>query len=409
MMVLSGDIAVVVGDGVSVLHSDGHRYECKVKKIEGDELYLHWHGYGKTFPDFWLARDSDKLGLLEEANILPRPPTKSMKDLVAQAAGVANQQQTISATDEHLSSCTKCSGQLLEDHVKCDFCGYLTHFTCSGLPDYMLVRFLQTEQGYMCEPCVKSKWSSEKISDAETKIKCTKQKEEESKQQVADLKTNERAAATPKSSPPVIALCQRYRRGQCPHGLRGNKLIDGKKCAYAHPPKCRKFCSAGVDKRFGCRNGKKCKFLHPILCQSSGRGDQVCTNESCKLTHLKGARRENVGRPHPEPRGSQNKVKLVASIGGGNTNQKANAAAPTGPKNDQLERIEKMILSMKTTYDEELKALRQELAQRQGPPMPWMGPYYPWMSSPHPGLIPASGLPQHVPASYGHNMQRSSL
>ena len=278
MMVLSGDIAVVVGDGVSVLHSDGHRYECKVKKIEGDELYLHWHGYGKTFPDFWLARDSDKLGLLEEANILPRPPTRSMKDLVAQAAGVANQQQTISATDEHLSSCTKCSGQLLEDHVKCDFCGYLTHFTCSGLPDYMLVRFLQTEQGYMCEPCVKSKWSSEKISDAETKIKCTKQKEEESKQQVADLKTNERAVATPKSSPPVIALCQRYRRGQCPHGLRGNKLIDGKKCAYAHPPKCRKFCSAGVDKRFGCRNGKKCKFLHPILCQSSGKGDQVCTN-----------------------------------------------------------------------------------------------------------------------------------
>ena len=127
------------------------------------------------------------------------------------------------------------------------------------------------------------------------------------------------------------------------------------------------------------------------------------------MTHLKGARRENVDPPHPEPRGSQNKVKLVASIGGGNTNQKADAAAPTGPKNDQLERIEKMILSMKTTYDEELKALRQELAQRQGPPMPWMGPYYPWMSSPHPGLIPASGLPQHVPASYGHNMQRSSL
>ena len=217
------------------------------------------------------------------------------------------------------------------------------------------------------------------------------------------------AASTPKSSPPVIALCQRYRRGQCPHGLRGNKLIDGKKCAYAHPPKCRKFCSAGVDKRFGCRNGKKCKFLHPILCQSSGRGDQVCANESCKLTHLKGARRENLSRPDPEPRGSQNKVNLVASIGDGNTNQKANAATPTGPKNDQLERIEKMILSMKTTYDEELKALRRELAQSQSPPMPWMGPYYPWMSSPHPGLTPASGLPQHLPTSYGHNMQRSSL
>ena len=408
MMVLSGDIAVVVGDGVSVLHSDGHRYECKVKKIDGNELYLHWHGYGKTFPDFWLAQDSDKLGLLEEANISPPPPTKSMKDVAMQAAGVANQQQIISATAEHLSSCTKCPGQLLEDHVKCDFCGSLTHFICSELPDYMLVRFLQTGQGFMCEPCVKSKWSSEKISDAENKIKCTKQKEKESKQQLADSKSNEQAAA-PNSSPPVTALCQRYRRGQCPHGLRGNKLIGGKKCAYVHPPKCRKFCSAGDDKRFGCRNGKKCKFLHPILCQSSGRGDQVCANESCKLTHLKGARRENLSRPDPEPRGSQNKVNLVASIGGGNANQKANAAAPTGPKNDQLERIEKMILSMKTTYDEELKALRRELAQSQSPPMPWMGPYFPWMSSPHPGLTPASGLPQHVPMSYGHNMQRSSL
>ena len=410
---------VVVGDAVSVLHSDGSRYECKVKKVEDEKIKLHWHGYGKI-SDFWLDLDSDALGPLEDASVPPPPPTKSMKSNALNQAGrssttgVSDGQKSASETDDELSSskCTRCSSNVFEDYLKCDNCGNATHLSCSSLPDYMLVRFLKSETGFMCETCVCDKWSSEKIFDAQNMIRNTKEKEKEAKQ---DADSKRKSAAAP-TSPKTISVCQRYRRGQCPHGLKGKALVEGKKCAYAHPPKCRKFLSAGNDKRFGCKEGKKCKFLHPILCpSSSGKGDAVCSRESCKLVHLRGARHENVG---PDSRGSQSTVTTVASSvnDSGNTNDngrkttgKAATAAGTSSKNDQLERIEQMILSMKATYDTELKALRQELAQCRGPPMPWMVPNYPWMTPPFGGLTPATSLQQQVPTSYSSRMQHSSF
>ena len=412
---------VVVGDGVSVLHSDGNRYECKVKTIEDTRIQLHWHGYGKI-SDFWLDLDSDALGPLEEASVLPPPPTKSMKSRVrrtdlnqarrSSTSGVPDRQKSASEShdDQSPSGCTRCSSDVLEDHLKCDFCGKLTHLSCSSLPDYMLVRFLKSETGFMCETCVREKWSSEKIFDAQNRIKNTKEKEKEAKQG-ADSK---RKSAAPPTSPEMISICQRYRRGLCPHGMKGRKLVDGKMCAYAHPTKCRKFLSAGNDQRFGCKDGKRCKFLHPILCPSSGKGDGVCSSEACKLVHLKRARHDKVD---PDSRGSQSRVSTVPSSvdnrgtngGGVKTNSKAAATAGTPSKNDQLERIEQMILSMKATYDAELKALRQELVQSRGPPMPWMVPNYPWMSPPYGGLTPATNLQQQVPMSYSQRLQHSSL
>ena len=408
---------VVVGDGVSVLHSDGSRYECKVRKVEDEKIQLHWHGYGKI-SDFWLDLDSDVLGPLEDASVPPPPPTKSMKSQVlnqarrASTTGVSDRQKSTSETDELSSSkCTRCSSNVFEDYLKCDNCGNATHLSCSSLPDYMLVRFLKSETGFMCETCVCDKWSSEKIFDAQNMIRNTKEKEKEAKQ---DADSKRKSAAAP-TSPKTISVCQRYRRGQCPHGLKGKALVEGKKCAYAHPSKCRKFLSAGNDKRFGCKEGKKCRFLHPILCpSSSGKGDAVCSKESCKLVHLRGARHDNVG---PDSRGSQSTVATVASSvndsgntnnNGRKTNGKAATTAGTSSKNDQLERIEQMILSMKTAYDQELKDLRQELVQSRNSPMPWMGPYYPWMCPPQGGLTPASAQPQ-VPMSYSHSLQRSLL
>ena len=415
------DSRVVVGDGVSVLHSDGNRYECKVKAIEDTRIQLHWHGYGKI-SDFWLDLDSDALGPLEDASVLPPPPTKSMKSRVRRTdliqarrssnSSVSDRQKSGSEShdDQSPSGCTRCSSDVLEDHLKCDFCGKLTHLSCSSLPDYMLVRFLKSETGFMCETCVREKWSSEKIFDAQNRIRNTKEKEKEAKQG-ADSK---RKSAAPPTSPEMISICQRYRRGLCPHGMKGRKLVDGKMCAYAHPTKCRKFLSAGNDQRFGCKDGKRCKFLHPILCPSSGKGDGVCSSEACKLVHLKRARHDKVD---PDSRGSQSRVSTVPSSvdnrgtngGGVKTNSKAAATAGTPSKNDQLERIEQMILSMKATYDAELKALRQELVQSRGPPMPWMVPNYPWMSPPYGGLTPATNLQQQVPMSYSQRLQHSSL
>ena len=417
---------VAVNDGVSVLHSDGNRYECKVKIVEDKRIHLHWHGYGKI-SDFWLDLDSDALGPLEEASVPPPPPTRSMMSKVrrtdlnqarrSSTTGVSGRQNSVSENDVDLSpsGCTRCSSDVLEDHLKCDFCDKLTHLSCSSLPDYMLVRFLKSETGFMCETCVREKWSSEKIFDAQNRIRNTKEKEKEAKQG-ADSKHKSAAAPT---SPKRISICQRYRRGECPHGMTGKKLVDGMVCAYAHPTKCRKFLSAGNDQRFGCKNGKRCKFLHPTLCPSSGKGDGVCSSEACKLVHLKRARHDKVG---PDSKGSQSRVATVPSSfdnrgtnnsgtnnSGVNTNRKAAATAGTPSKNDQLERIEQMILSMKATYDTELKALRQELVQSRGPPMPWMVPNYPWMSPPFGGLTPATSLQQQVPMSYSQRLQHSSL
>ena len=414
---------VVVGDGVSVLHSDGSRYECKVRKVEDERIQLHWHGYGKI-SDFWLDLDDDALGPLEEASVPPPRPIKSLKSKVGQAdlnqarrsstTGVSDRLNPASETDDEISSskCTRCSSNVVADYLKCDNCGNATHLSCSSLPDYMLVRFLKSETGYMCETCVRDKWSSDKIFDAQNMIRNTKEKEKEAKQ---DADSKRKSAAAP-TSPKTISVCQRYRRGQCPHGLKGKALVEGKKCAYAHPPKCRKFLRAGNDKRFGCKEGKKCKFLHPNLCpSSSGKGDAACSSESCKLVHLRGARHDNVG---PASRGSQPRVTTVTNSANdrgntnsasGNTNRKATTTAGTPSKNDQLERIEQMILSMKATYDTELKALRQELVQSRGPPMPWMVPNYPWMTPPFGGLTPATSLQQQVPTSYSSRMQHSSF
>ena len=408
-MGLTGE--VVVGDGVSVCHSDGNRYECKVKKAESTRIFLHWHGYGKT-PDFWMDLDSDDLGPLEDASVPPPPPTKSLRAGVLQSC-VADESKKGSDDEEDQSpQCTHCSSDVMEDHLKCDYCSKLTHLSCSSLPDYMLVRFLKSETGFMCEACVMSRWSSDKISDTQNLISNTKQKEKEAKQQVDNSK---RTSAAAPSSPKVSSLCQRYRRGKCPHGLRGKKLVEGQKCPYAHPPKCRKYLSAGNDKRFGCKDGKKCKFLHPILCPSSGKGEGVCNSESCKLAHLKRARQDNVS---PDSRDPQSRVTTVTNSvndrgntnnASGNTNRKATTTAGTPSKNDQLERIEQMILSMKATYDTELKALRQELVQSRGPPMPWMVPNYPWMTPTFGGLTPATSLQQQVPTSYSSRMQHSSF
>ena len=202
------------------------------------------------------------------------------------------------------------------------------------------------------------------------------------------------AAPSPKSIPKPIPICQRYRRGQCPHGVKGKKLVEGERCAYAHPRKCHKFLSAGNDKRYGCGHGKKCKFLHPVLCPSSGKGDGVCSRKSCKLVHLKRARPSDVS---PESRSSHSRV-------GGNTNRKAatTATASTPSKNDQLERIEQMILSMQTKYDKELKALRQQLSLAQSPSMSWMVPNYPWMTPPFGSPTPLTSFHQQVPTSYSH-------
>ena len=94
-------------------------------------------------------------------------------------------------------------------------------------------------------------------------------------------------------------ICDKYRTGKCPHGLRGNKLVDGHKCPKSHPKRCIKFCKNGKNGRYGCSKGENCKYYHPVLCKFSLR-NRICTNKECTFVHLKGTKREQP-LPDQEP------------------------------------------------------------------------------------------------------------
>ena len=97
-------------------------------------------------------------------------------------------------------------------------------------------------------------------------------------------------------------LREGFKVGKCPHGIRGKKLIEGKRCGYHHPKLCKKFCRQGSKGKQGCKRGSSCKFYHPVLCKYSVK-KRLCTNEQCTYTHLKGtARKLPVKKQHPERR-----------------------------------------------------------------------------------------------------------
>ena len=81
-------------------------------------------------------------------------------------------------------------------------------------------------------------------------------------------------------------ICQRYIRGNCPHGILGQTLVNGEKCFFNHPKRCMKFCRNGPYSRYGCNKGRDCEYMHPILCKFSLKY-RKCTNLRCKFTHLK--------------------------------------------------------------------------------------------------------------------------
>ena len=75
----------------------------------------------------------------------------------------------------------------------------------------------------------------------------------------------------------------RFARNQCPHGMSGNKAINGQKSPYIHPRRCKRFFT------FGPRGGVAvteemtvytCVLHHPKLCNNSLR-NSTCFNENC--------------------------------------------------------------------------------------------------------------------------------
>ena len=87
-----------------------------------------------------------------------------------------------------------------------------------------------------------------------------------------------------------VNICQKYKSGKCPHGVRGNKLVNGSKCEKEHPKRCFKYCRYGDKHRHGCKEESSCEYFHPSLCKFSVQ-KRICTNKDCTFVHLKGTRR----------------------------------------------------------------------------------------------------------------------
>ena len=104
-----------VDGSMSMRHSDWHRYECKIRKVEESKLLLHWHGFGKQ-KDIWIERDSEDLGPLDLADVPPPAPTNSLKKVAnATPSGSSGQQPLASPTAkdvENSSGCKSCVAPL---------------------------------------------------------------------------------------------------------------------------------------------------------------------------------------------------------------------------------------------------------------------------------------------------------
>ena len=81
---------------------------------------------------------------------------------------------------------------------------------------------------------------------------------------------------------------------RCPHGLTGKRLIEGKRCPFQHPIRCRYYTQYGNYKHKGCKKMKDCTFYHPKLCRDSV-SQRCCLNKECGYVHLKGTARKTVG------------------------------------------------------------------------------------------------------------------
>ena len=105
-------------------------------------------------------------------------------------------------------------------------------------------------------------------------------------------------------------ICQAYKRRQCPHGRKGDLLINGEKCQSDHPPRCRRFSNFGPNAKGGCNKGQSCRFWHPRICKDSMK-NRRCINEDCTFFHLRGTAR---GVNKEKPYRAEEAVKKVSEL-----------------------------------------------------------------------------------------------
>ena len=116
--------------------------------------------------------------------------------------------------------------------------------------------------------------------------------------------TENNTQPAPRDNSKNNAICEMYKRRECPHGRTGKTTIDGKACNKAHPPRCRKYCTNGLNKKGGCKFGNECKYWHPRLCRDSVKNKLCLKKDTCTFFHLKGTMRKIPQDTKEQPRNS---------------------------------------------------------------------------------------------------------
>ena len=106
-----------------------------------------------------------------------------------------------------------------------------------------------------------------------------------------DLRVAEEAKDAGKTSKEKFEnVCEAYKKKTCPHGRKGDQLVNGKPCPKNHPPTCTRFVSHGTTRRVGCTKGKDCPRYHPPICRGSEL-KRECLDQKCDRIHLKFTKR----------------------------------------------------------------------------------------------------------------------
>jgi hypothetical protein len=200
-------------------------------------------------------------------------------------------------------------------------------------------------------------------------------------------------------SPEFVNVCKKYKIGQCPHGLRGNKVVNGATCPNKHPKRCFKYCKHGTKDKEGCKKGTKCTYYHPVLCKFSVKGKQ-CSKVDCPYPHLAGTKRSG------KETGKDTKKKSV-SEGGKPEPAKVRKRPeelliPQKPDSSINENhflvLQKMVEDMGTKFQQEIQTLKANFYHLQFPN--YMGNTQMKMSYPNQLHPQQSPMHQGYPAAW---------
>ena len=182
------------------------------------------------------------------------------------------------------------------------------------------------------------------------------------------------SSGTPHLQEIKTRVCDKFKRGNCSHGISGRRIVNGKTCPFSHPKRCRKFCNFGSWGSKGCKNGISCKSFHPILCKFSVQR-KLCIKEGCTYVHLRGTARtrdsnensyENNARGRNEVRSSRRP--MVSSPSDGTVDANSDGS-------DFLQ-LKKMIEDLRLSQERELATMRMEMSKMTQLQSPFYPPDY---------------------------------